>query len=207
MTNWQPAGDSTVREVCQIGADICGALKQAHDHGIIHRDIKPANLLLDEHDRVKLSDFGIAKLFGDTNITVGGVLGTVDYMAPEQADGVQPTPRCDLYSMGAVLYALLAGHPPFRGKSVAEVLQKLRYDEPTPISNVNSEVPRELESIIHQLLEKEASDRIPTGARPVQTIEHLADHDQRADGADLPPIWTSSKVSPCRWPTRTTNCR
>lgn len=161
------------REVCQIGADICGALKQAHDHGIIHRDIKPANLLLDEHDQVKLSDFGIAKLFGDTNITAGGVLGTVDYMAPEQADGNQPTPRCDLYSMGAVLYALLAGHPPFRGKTVAEVLQKLRYDDPAPISRINSEVPQELESIIHQLLEKEPSDRIPTALALAKRLTSL----------------------------------
>jgi serine/threonine-protein kinase len=163
------------REACQIGVDICGALKQAHDHGVIHRDIKPANLLLDENDRAKLSDFGIAKLFGDTNLTVGGVLGTVDYMAPEQAEGRQPTPRCDLYSMGAVLYALLAGHAPFRGKTVAEVLQKLRYDEPVPLSRLYADIPIELETVIHQLLEKEPSDRIPTALALSKRLQSLLD--------------------------------
>lgn len=179
------------REVCQIGADICGALKQAHDHGIIHRDIKPANLLLDEHDRAKLSDFGIAKLFGDTQMTVGGVLGTVDFMAPEQADGIPPTPRCDLYSMGAVLYSLLAGRAPFRGKTVAEVLQKLRYDEPVPVGRLNSETPPQLEAIIAQLLEKEPSDRIPTALALAKRLLALLESDtaelmaQRAPSYDV----------------------
>jgi serine/threonine-protein kinase len=150
------------REVCQICADVCGALKQAHDHGIIHRDIKPANLLLDQLGRVKLSDFGIAKLFGDTNVTVGGVLGTVDYMAPEQAEGAHPTPRCDLYSLGAVMYALLTGRPPFRGKTVAEVLQKLRFEDPERLGTLNTDTPVELEKIVHRLLDKEPRNRIPT---------------------------------------------
>ena len=103
------------REVAGIGIQTCRALRHAHDRGIIHRDIKPANLLLTKDGQIKLSDFGIARLFGFTRLTAAGnVLGTVEYMAPEQADGRPATPRTDLYSLGGVLYCLLARRPPFR---------------------------------------------------------------------------------------------
>jgi serine/threonine-protein kinase len=106
-------------EVKEIAVQVCAALKHAHDRGVVHRDIKPANLLLARDGKVKLSDFGIAKLFGSTGATgVGGVLGTAEYMAPEQADGRPVGHRGDLYSLGAVLYTLLAGRPPFVAKSV-----------------------------------------------------------------------------------------
>src|SRR5438552_8830344 len=102
------------REVTRIGIGIANALKHAHDRGIIHRDLKPANLLIDDQDHIKLTEFGIAKLYGGTQITAdGSVLGTADYMAPEQAQGTQSTSRCDLYSLGSVLYALPVGRPPF----------------------------------------------------------------------------------------------
>jgi len=89
------------RETTDLAIQVCRALKHAHDRGVIHRDIKPANLLLAADGTVKLSDFGIAKLFGNSGMTAdGGVLGTAEYMAPEQADGRPVTHRCDLYSLG-----------------------------------------------------------------------------------------------------------
>ena len=104
------------RETTQIGIKLARALKHAHDHGVIHRDLKPANLLLTPDDDVKLADFGIARLFGNTRLTSdGGLIGTAEYMAPEQADGRPVTYQCDLYSLGGVLFALLAGRPPFTG--------------------------------------------------------------------------------------------
>ena len=151
------------RETLRIGVEVCRALKHAHDCGVIHRDLKPANLLLTQDDQIKLTDFGIAKLFGHTQMTaLGGVLGTADYMAPEQAEGRPVTPRSDLYSLGSVLYALLTGRPPFRGKSMGEVLHLLRYAEPKPVRNRNPEVPAALEKIVIQLLEKDPLKRIPT---------------------------------------------
>ena len=153
----------TWRDVTQIGIDISRALKHAHDHGVIHRDLKPANLLVDANDTVKLTDFGIAKLFGASRVTYNGsVLGTADYMAPEQAAGEATTPRCDLYSLGCVMYALLAGQPPFKGKSIAEVVHKARYEQHAPVSRYSADVPRDLEQIINELLEKDPEERIRT---------------------------------------------
>ncbi len=152
----------TWREVTQIAVEVCAALKHAHDHGIIHRDLKPANLLYSRDESVKLLDFGIAKLFGNTGITTGSVMGTADYMAPEQAEGKPVGPRTDLYSLGCVMYALLAGRPPFSGKSVPEVVHKVRFESPIPIGRLASDVPVELEHLIDQLLEKNPQKRIPT---------------------------------------------
>ena len=164
------------RETLRIGVEVCRALKHAHDCGVIHRDLKPANLLLTQDEQIKLTDFGIAKLFGHTQMTaLGGVLGTADYMAPEQAEGRPVTPRSDLYSLGSVLYALLTGRPPFRGKSMGEVLHLLRYAEPKPVRNRNPEVPAALEKIIIQLLEKDPRKRIPTAlalSNVLQATEH-----------------------------------
>jgi eukaryotic-like serine/threonine-protein kinase len=151
------------REVARIGVDVCRALKHAHDNGVIHRDLKPANLLVDRFDQVKLTDFGIAKLYGATNITVaGGILGTADYMSPEQAEGKPVTARSDLYSLGSVLYALLTGRPPFASKSIAEVIHGLRFEKPIGVRRLAPDTPAEFESIVMQLLEKDPAKRIPS---------------------------------------------
>lgn len=174
----------TWREVARMGIDIAKALKHSHDRGIIHRDLKPANLLMDEQEHVKLTDFGIAKLYGGTQITAdGGVIGTADYMAPEQAEGKPPTTRCDLYSLGSVLYALLVGRPPFAGKSLHEVIQNLRFEKPIPVCRINPEIPEEFESIIMQLLEKDPQKRIPTAvvlAKRLKAMEHALSMETQA---------------------------
>ncbi len=150
------------REATQVGIQVCRALKHAHDHGIIHRDIKPANILLDRSERVKLADFGIARLFGSTQLTTaGGILGTADYMSPEQADGKPVTDRCDQYSLGCVLYALLAGRPPFRAATLPEMLQLQRYAEPEPVRRYAPHTPQHLEKVINQMLSKTPVDRFP----------------------------------------------
>jgi serine/threonine-protein kinase len=150
------------REVSNIAIQLSLALKHAHDHGIVHRDIKPANILLYKEDRVKLADFGIARLFGTTQLTTaGGVLGTADYMSPEQADGRPVTARCDQYSLGGVMYALLAGRPPFRAKSLPQMLQLQRFASPEPVRRYAPDTPEQLERVIMQLLAKNPSERYP----------------------------------------------
>jgi serine/threonine-protein kinase len=164
------------QKVTHVGIQISRALKHAHDSGVIHRDIKPANLLLTSTGDVKLSDFGIAKFFGATGLTSdGGVPGTAEYMAPEQADGRPVTHRSDLYSLGGVLYALLAGRPPFRARSIPEMLQLQRFAEPEPVQRLCPDVPKELASIVAQLLEKDPERRIVSAmilGRRLEAMEH-----------------------------------
>lgn len=163
------------REVTQIAIKLCKALKHAHDHGVIHRDLKPANLLLSNSGELKLSDFGIARLFGNTRLTAdGGVLGTAEFMAPEQADGRVVTDRCDQYSLGGVMYSLLAGRPPFQARTLVEMLQLQRYAEPEPVTRYASQTPAELARIIHQLLDKDPQKRFANTlilARALEAME------------------------------------
>lgn len=152
--NWQ--------ETLSIGIQICRALKHAHDHGVVHRDIKPANLLLTQDGQIKIADFGIARLFGGTQLTTaGGVLGTADYMSPEQADGRPVTDKCDQYSLGGVMYALLAGRPPFRAKTMPEMLQMQRFAKSEPVQRFAPDTPDQLSRLIQQLLSKEPDERFP----------------------------------------------
>ncbi|HEY1786379.1 MAG TPA: serine/threonine-protein kinase, partial [Pirellulales bacterium] len=170
------------REVTDLSIKLCRALKHAHDAGVIHRDIKPANLLLSETGEIKLSDFGIARLFGNTRMTSdGGVLGTAEYMAPEQADGRVVTDRCDQYSLGGVMYALLSGRPPFRAGSLVEMLQLQRFAEPEPVRRYAPDTPAELDQIIRQLLEKDPQKRFVNALILGRSLESM----QR--GLSLPP--------------------
>ena len=141
-------------EVARIGLDICQALRHAHDRGVIHRDIKPANILLDQDGNVKLSDYGIARFFGSQNITDNhSIIGTLEYMSPEQALAHPINPSTDLYSLGCVMFALLIGKPPFPARSLPELLRKHQTTTPMSICSVRHDVPDELGSIISDLLQ------------------------------------------------------
>ncbi len=162
------------REVAQIGADLCRALRHAHDRGIVHRDIKPGNLLRGPDGSVKISDFGIARLFGHNRITsVGSVLGTAEYMSPEQAEGRPVDARSDLYSLGAVFYSLLTGRPPFQATSVPEVLHLQRFGKHEPLGPLVPQVPPELETLIDQLLAKEVGQRPANASLVAKRLQSL----------------------------------
>ncbi len=162
-------------EAIQIGVQMCRGLKHAHDRGVIHRDIKPANLMITEDGRIKISDFGIAKLFGASGMTMaGGVIGTAEFMAPEQADGRPVSHRSDLYSLGGVLYALIAGRPPFVSKSIVDVLQMQRFSEPEPLRRHSADVPREFDDIVMQLLAKDPQERPSNAAVLMRRLESTA---------------------------------
>jgi serine/threonine-protein kinase len=167
----------TWREVVQYAVKLCKALRHAHDHGVIHRDIKPANLLLTEDDAdIKLTDFGIARLFGNNRLTMDGALvGTAEYMSPEQASGERVTPQSDLYSLGGVMFAMLAGRAPFRAISLGEMLHKQRFDTPPPLSKFATDVPAELEELVARLLSKDPAARAPNAlvlSRQLAAMEH-----------------------------------
>ena len=157
-----------------ISIQICSALKHAHDLGVIHRDLKPANLILTVNDTVKLVDFGIAKLFGFGEQTIAGsVLGTADYMAPEQASGDGVTARTDLYALGSVMYAMLAGRPPFKGKRITDVIDSLKREKPVPLDLIIPELPEALVELVHELLSKKPKDRPPTALAVMNRLKAM----------------------------------
>ena len=134
--------------------EICDALKHAHNFGIIHRDTSGS---------IKLTDFGIVKLYGASEATVAGsILGTADFMSPEQAEGKSVSVRSDLYSLGAICYACLAGRPPFTGQSVPEIMFNVRYGNLTPLSQLAPKAPDEFCDLVMELLNRDASRRPPT---------------------------------------------
>jgi len=160
------------RETLRIGSDIAEALRHAHDRGIIHRDLKPANLIRAPDERVKLSDFGIARLFGNNaGLTMAfAPIGTAHYMSPEQVAGKAATPRSDLYSLGCTLYALLTGRPPFVAATVAEVLRMQSEAQPIPVRRLHSETPEELEAVIHGLMAKDPESRFASAGALMRSL-------------------------------------
>lgn len=143
--------------------DVCGALKQAHDFGVIHRDLKTANLMIAKTGEIKLTDFGIGQIFdsrGNTN--PNAVIGTADFMAPEQAEGKEVSVRSDLYALGAICYTALCGKTPFTGKNTPEILFNLRYGTYTPVRKLAPKVPEDFAELIDELLNRSPEDRPPT---------------------------------------------
>lgn len=150
------------REAIDIAVQICSALKAAHDAGIVHRDLKPSNLLVTKDGFVKLTDFGVAQMFAAGKLTVtGGIIGTAEYMSPEQAQGHRATKKSDLYSLGAVLYAMVTGRPPFTGNTTLDVIQKHRFGQFDPPKAIVPELPHWLDQLICQCLEKDPEKRFP----------------------------------------------
>ncbi len=150
------------QEVLDIAIQICPALRHVHDHGIIHRDLKPPNILRTTDGKIKLTDFGIAKVFAGTHLTkTGGVVGTAEFVSPEQAAGKPLTKKSDLYSLGVVLYTLLTGRTTFEGASFLDLLHKHRYARFDPPRRIVPEIPYEIDEVVCQLLEKDPAKRPP----------------------------------------------
>lgn len=167
------AGALAPQRVADLGSTICDALAYAHASGIIHRDIKPANILLTDDGAVKVADFGIAKAaYEDRDITASGViLGTVTYIAPEQARGEEPTQESDLYSLGATLYHLLVGRPPFTGDTPLATALKHVEDEPPRPRSIKPAIPKALEAVVLKSLAKDPGERYPTAAAFRQALQ------------------------------------
>jgi len=169
-----------VPEALAISVQICDALSAAHRAGVVHRDIKPENIMLRADRYVKLLDFGIAKLIGGADESAlqtvpGTIFGTPQYMSPEQARGEQVDVRTDVWSLGVVLYEMLAGHPPFTGSNVRAVIKAILENEPTPISADRQEVSPELNRVVMTMLSKDVARRDGAVANFMPLLKRLLD--------------------------------
>jgi WD40 repeat protein len=156
-------GPLPARDAADLVQQLAGAVQFAHEHGVIHRDLKPANVLIDPRGRARITDFGLAKAIREDRLltATGQVLGTPSYMPPEQAAGRIESigPAADIYSLGAILYCLLTGRPPFHSSSATDTLLQVREREPVPPRQLNASVPRDPETIALKCLQKEPKRR------------------------------------------------
>ncbi len=181
-------------EVLEIAAQVCAVLQVAHARGFIHRDIKPQNIMLSRSAGsigagilgggrdiggggilVKLTDFGIVRVVEDAGLTNSGiVLGTADYLSPEQARGETLTASSDLYSLGVVMFEMLTGRPPFVGPTAVSIAMQHASTNPPPLRQFNANVPPAAEEIVMRALEKELEDRFRSAAEMQQTLRQCA---------------------------------
>jgi len=178
------------RRALEIVADICAALEFSHRHGIIHRDIKPGNVMLTPTGQVKVMDFGIARALasGATTMTqTSAVIGTAQYLSPEQARGEAVDARSDVYATGCVLYELLTGHPPFVGDNPVSVAYQHVREDPRPPSDSNRDVPPDVDAVVLKALAKNRANRYQSAAEMRADVLRAAAGDrQPADRHDGP---------------------
>jgi Tol biopolymer transport system component len=177
------AGRPSVRRALEIGLQVARGLAAAHERGIVHRDLKPSNLFLTPDGLVKILDFGLARLTDASDLDtmasalkteVGRALGTLGYMSPEQARGKEADARSDIFSLGVVLYEMLAGFRPFPGESAAEIYAALLDGEPDPLSAVNPRVPAPLDQVVLRCLAKAPAQRFQSARDLAYALEAFA---------------------------------
>jgi hypothetical protein len=203
-------GFLSTKEILRISIQIADGLAAAHQQGVIHRDIKPANILLENGvERVKLSDFGLAKAIEDVGVSRSGeISGTPQFMSPEQCRGMSLDLRSDLFSLGAVMYAMAAGSPPFHGKNILVVMQQVCEQQPTDLRAVNPDLPIWLAEVIKRLMSKEPEKRYRSAAEVASLLRKrlaaLQAPHVRAKEVEPPPVHNEgsavAKVRRHPWP-------
>ena len=168
-------GPLTVARSLRIAEGVCRGLAAAHAQGLVHRDVKPGNVILDARELVKVADFGIARPLDDAaTLTATGVIGTAAYLSPEQAQGLSVDARSDLYSLGCLLYEMLAGRPPFDGESAVSVALKHVHAEPRPLTEANPAIPPALDALVMRALTKSPEDRHESAAALAGDLRRVA---------------------------------
>jgi serine/threonine-protein kinase len=167
-------GAAPVRVAIEYARQILSALRFAHRHGIVHRDIKPHNVLVDGEGRVKVTDFGIARAGASQMTETGSIVGTAQYLSPEQAKGGEVDQRSDLYSLGVVLYELLTGRTPFEGDTPVEIAMKHLSTAPKPPSELRKDIPPELDMVVLRALAKDPNERYQSADEMEGDLDRVA---------------------------------
>ena len=174
MLGKSPERRLSIEQCIDIARSVCRALVVVHSRGIIHRDLKPGNVYLNTDGTVKIGDFGLAFGLDLSRMTRSGMtLGTVSYMTPEQAMGLQPTPQADLYSLGAMLYEMLTGRPPFTGDTVVSVIGQHINTPPVSPAWHRHDIPAALETLVMQLLEKNPEKRPESAGAVLEALKSI----------------------------------
>ncbi len=184
----------------EIAHDVALGLGAAHRRGIVHRDVKPQNILLNDEGLVKLTDFGIASMYKDADderlTTTGMTLGTVQYYAPEQAQGEIVSPAADIYALGIVMYEMLTGKTPFDGDTPVAVAMRHIQDDPEPPSRINPQIAPGLERLILRCLAKDPRERYRDGDALAYALENYTRTPARRRGTAAPPPGVRSQFPP-----------
>ena len=183
------SGPLPISQAVAYAKQILSATRFAHRHGIIHRDIKPHNILLGHEDRLKVTDFGIARSGASQMTEVGSIMGTAQYLSPEQARGAPVTAASDLYSVGVVLYELLTGKTPFNGETPIEIAMKHVNEPPRAPSELRPDIPPELDQVVLRALSKDIHERYATAE------EFSADLDRVEAGLPVAPETTAAATA------------
>jgi serine/threonine-protein kinase len=180
----------------RILSEICEGLGYAHSREVIHRDIKPANIVVTSSGKVKLLDFGLARVKSRATITKRGViLGTPDYMSPEQAMGKAIDHRSDIFSAGSVFYEFVTYQKPFKGKTLHAVLYQIISEDPEPVLTACPDVPARLAAIIHRMLAKEPEDRYPSMEEVGRDVREIHTNLRRSQSQSAAPFRTAPEGS------------
>jgi serine/threonine-protein kinase len=159
----------------RIALGICQALDYIHSHGVVHRDLKPENIMVDDEDRIKLIDFGIAGMAGARRLTfakLSQVMGTPDYISPEQVKGKRGDARSDLYALGVMLYEMLTGTTPFRGPNPFATMNERLLNNPVPPREIDPAISPQLQEIIYRAMERDPKNRYATAREFAKDLEH-----------------------------------
>jgi eukaryotic-like serine/threonine-protein kinase len=216
-----PPGGMPLERFLDVAIPLAEALAAAHDRGVLHRDLKPANVMVTEDGRIKVLDFGLAKLAGapageqmetlEKLTREGHIVGTPPYMSPEQLQGSPLDARSDLFSLGVVFYEMATGRRPFSGASAAEMLSSILRDEPVPVSDLRPDLPRQLGRILRHCLAKEPARRFQTAQdvrndlealreelSATRVVEKLEGQHRRQGASDHHAVESATAV-PARW--------
>lgn len=177
----------SINEAIDIAQQICEGLAEAHDLGIVHRDLKPQNIMIDKKNMVKIMDFGISRSTEAPGVTqTGMIVGTPDYISPEQAEGQKVDQRSDLYSVGVILFEMTTGRLPFEGGTALSVVLKHKTETPSSPSNINSDIPDDLNRVILKCLEKDPEKRFQAAKELLAGLTKLEHKDTSVEWPAIP---------------------